>query len=556
MPSAPSCISSPTSACRRSSSPRLSGRSSNPAPSSRRLTPPMKLATLGATPLRSRWSSPCDSRGKTTSTSRPMSPQGRIASTIRSSDGPSENASPNTSVVTPCSRSDAPVGSSCKVPHAWLSTLTKPGATVRPVTSMTVASTCCGTSPTATIRSPSTATSARRAGAPVPSTTAPPRSTTVAGMPRVSGPYAAATWCGGDNRRWSLCHDGRASRRGGDATMSGVPVAPAAARLHASATVVDTHNDLLMLVSRRPPADQASYFRAHWLPQLQAGGVRVQVLPVFIDDDFRPEGALRHTLRMVEAAHRVTTEAADVATLCRTGAEIDATLAAGRIALVLALEGCEAIGTDVALLRTFARLGVRMVSFTHFGRTALADGSAEDSAGSRLTAAGVAAVRLLEELCVLIDVSHLSAAGTDHVLSLATRPVVASHSSAYALCEHHRNLTDDRLKGIAATGGVVGVNFFYGFIDRDSPTVGRLVDHIEHIAGVAGIDHVGLGPDFVKEVFEQLTPPAVSLDFDGLDGRRVIAGLDGPAGVPLLPEELLPPGGAGHPHHKGAGAQL
>jgi membrane dipeptidase len=126
-----------------------------------------------------------------------------------------------------------------------------------------------------------------------------------------------------------------------------------------------------------------------------------------------------------------------------------------------------------------------MVSFTHFGRTGLADGSAEDAAGSRLTAAGVDAVHLLEELAVLIDVSHLSAAGTDHVLELATRPVVASHSSAHALCAHHRNLTDERLKGIAATGGVVGVNFFFGFIDPDNPSVERLVDHVEHVAGVA-----------------------------------------------------------------------
>ncbi|HET7530428.1 MAG TPA: membrane dipeptidase [Mycobacteriales bacterium] len=316
-------------------------------------------------------------------------------------------------------------------------------------------------------------------------------------------------------------------------------VDPDAARLHAAATVVDTHNDLLMLVQRRPAEQQAAYFRDHWLPQLRAGGVDVQVLPVFIDDDFRPEGALRQTLRMIEAAHRVAAEAADAVALCRTGEEIDAAVDSGRLALVLALEGCEAVGTDVELVRTFARLGVRMVSFTHFGRTALADGSAEDPAGSRLTAAGVAAVSLLEELSVLLDVSHLSAAGTDHVLSLATRPVVASHSSAYALREHHRNLTDERLKGIAATGGVVGVNFFYGFIDPDTPTVGRLVDHIEHVAGVAGIDHVGLGPDFVKEVFEQLTPPAIPVDFEGIDGTRVIPGLDGPAGLPLVTEEML-----------------
>ena len=197
------------------------------------------------------------------------------------------------------------------------------------------------------------------------------------------------------------------------------------------------------------------------------------------------------------------------------------------------------MGTDVELLSTLYRLGIRMASFTHFGRTALADGSAEDEAGSRLTSAGVRAVALLQELGVLIDVSHLSAAGTDHVLSLATRPVVASHSSAYAVRAHHRNLTDERLKGIAASGGVVGVNFYYGFIDPDSPSIGRLADHIEHVASVAGIDHVGLGPDFVKEVYEQLTPPAASVDFEGMSGTVTIPGLETPAGLPLVTEELL-----------------
>lgn len=311
------------------------------------------------------------------------------------------------------------------------------------------------------------------------------------------------------------------------------------AAFHEDAVVVDTHNDLLMLVQRQPAKQQAAYFRERWLPQLRAGGVDVQVLPVFVDDDFRPEAALRQTLRMLEAAHRIAEDNSDTVALCRTGEEIDSALGKSQIALVLALEGCEAVGTDLELLRTFARLGVRMVSFTHFGRTALADGSAEDAAGSRLTAAGVAAVDLLEELGVLIDISHLSAAGTDHILEIASRPVVASHSSAHALRPHHRNLTDDRLKAIAASGGVIGVNFFYGFIDPAKPTVARLVDHIEHVAAVAGIDSVGLGPDFVKEVFEQLTPPAVSVDFEGLSGTVAIPGLDSPRGLPLVTGELL-----------------
>jgi membrane dipeptidase len=309
--------------------------------------------------------------------------------------------------------------------------------------------------------------------------------------------------------------------------------------LHHDAVVADTHNDLLMLVSRKPPAEQAAYFRDAWLPQLKAGGVDVQVLPVFIDDDFRPEGALRQTLRMLEAGHRVAEGNADAVALCTNGAEIDAALEAGRIALILALEGCEAIGIDVGVLETLARLGVRMASFTHFGRTALADGSAEDAAGSRLTRAGVDALHLLEELGVLVDVSHLSAAGTGHVLELSTRPVVASHSSAHAVQAHHRNLTDERLKGIAASGGVIGVNFFFGFVDPLNPTVGRIVDHIEHVASVAGIDHVGLGPDFIQQVMVEATPPICMTDFEGLDVTTCVEGLAGPDGLPLVTAELV-----------------
>ncbi len=309
--------------------------------------------------------------------------------------------------------------------------------------------------------------------------------------------------------------------------------------LHHDAVVVDTHNDLLMLCARRPRREQAAYFRDRWLPQLRAGGVDVQVLPVYIDDDFRPEGALRQTLRMLEAGWTVAEGNADAVAICLTGDDVDAALASGRIALVLALEGCEAVGTHVELFGSLYRVGVRMASFTHFGRTALADGSGEDAAGGRLTRAGVEAVAYCEELGILLDVSHLGAAGVDHVLELATRPVVASHSSAFALRAHHRNLTDERLKAIAAGGGVVGVNFFAGFIGPDNRTVGRVVDHVEHVASVAGVAHTGLGPDFVHEVYAELMPLATEIVMEGVDAKKLVPGLEGPEGLPLVTAELV-----------------
>jgi membrane dipeptidase len=311
-------------------------------------------------------------------------------------------------------------------------------------------------------------------------------------------------------------------------------------QLHTSAIVADTHNDLLMAVVARPPDRWAGYFRERWLPQLRDGGVDVQVLPVFIDSSFRPEGALRQTLRMIEAAHRLADGNPDEVALCLDGAAVDATLASGRIALVLALEGCPAIDDDVELLETMHRLGVRIASLVHFGRTALADGSGEDGTGGRLTRAGVAALAEMERLGMLFDVSHLGAAGVEHVLELATRPVIATHSSARALRDHHRNLTDAQLKGIATGGGVICVNFFAGFLDEAKYTVERLIDHILHVAEVAGIDHVGIGPDFIAEVEHDLWPAwCDDYTVEGIDIRSSVPGLEGPRGLPLVTAALV-----------------
>ncbi|MEU1731633.1 membrane dipeptidase, partial [Streptosporangium sp. NPDC020145] len=130
------------------------------------------------------------------------------------------------------------------------------------------------------------------------------------------------------------------------------------ADLHRDSVVADTHNDLLMAVTARPPHRWASFFRDRWLPQLHEGGVNIQVLPVFIDDRHRPEGALRETLRMIECAHTLAEGNPDHVRLCLTGQQIDHTLAENKIALVLALESAPGLDTNTELLPTLHRLGV------------------------------------------------------------------------------------------------------------------------------------------------------------------------------------------------------
>ncbi|GAA4115861.1 dipeptidase [Streptomyces hundungensis] len=310
--------------------------------------------------------------------------------------------------------------------------------------------------------------------------------------------------------------------------------------LHRRSVVADAHNDLLMAVAARPPQRWGSFFRQRWLPQLRDGGIDIQVLPVFIDDQYRPEGALRQTLRMLECAHILAEHNADDVALCLNGADIDAALAQGRIALVLALESAPGVDAFVELFSTLFRLGVRVASIAHWGRTPLADGSREDATRSRLTAPGVEALREMERLGMLFDISHLGASGVAHVLELATRPLIATHSNARALRDHHRNLTDDQIRGVAATGGVVCVNFVPDFLTDDQKKVSadRIVDHIEHVIAVAGVDHVGLGSDFVREVMTDVTPPCCE-SLDDEDPMFDFPGLEGPAGMPLVTEALV-----------------
>ena len=314
--------------------------------------------------------------------------------------------------------------------------------------------------------------------------------------------------------------------------------------LHANAVVVDAHNDLLLSVMADGVGPRGT-FKHRWLGELRAGGVDVQVCPVYCDPRI-PEAHLRQTLRMIAALKHEASVNHDDLALCRTGVEIDAAVADGKIALVLALEGTHALGPDETLVETFYELGVRMISFTHMGRTLLADGSGEDEVGSTLTRSGVAAVAEMERLGIILDVSHLNAAGVEHALEIATRPLVASHSAARAIRDHHRNLTDEQLRGIAENGGVVGVNLLAAFISDRDATIERVVDHYEHIAGVAGIEHVGVGPDFITDVFDDLYPADVDLTSEGLDPKATVPDLYATRHLPRLTAALLERGFSEH----------
>lgn len=305
--------------------------------------------------------------------------------------------------------------------------------------------------------------------------------------------------------------------------------------VHRDAVVVDGHLDLALTL--RPELGVRGTLAGRWIPELREGGVNVQVVPLFCDPD-PPEGALRRTLELLGAVRREARRNPDQVAICGHRGEIDAALDEGKIALVLALEGALALGADPGMIEIFFDLGVRMASFTHMGRSFFADGSAEEDSAGRLTRAGVAALREMEGLGMLFDCSHLSARGVGHVIEIATRPVVASHSSARALFDHHRNLEDGALRAIAATGGVIGVNLLACLTDPSHPSVERVVDHLAHLAEVVGVRHVAFGSDFVREIHDDLVPPHFDVTSEGLDSRLPVPGLYASRHLPHLTKAL------------------
>ncbi len=301
--------------------------------------------------------------------------------------------------------------------------------------------------------------------------------------------------------------------------------------------VADSHLDLLLAVRHQRERGHDDPFGAFWLPQLKSGGVRLQVLPVCTEEQFAGEGALRRCLLLLEEARRLADVHGDDVAIVTSDDELDACLESGRIALLLAIEGAEPVGRDLEVLDVLWRSGVRMCSLSWNRRTMLADGIGETDTGGRLTSLGVAAVGRLEELGVVVDVSHLSEAGFFHLAEVARKPFIASHSSCRAVCDHPRNLSDDQLRVVAERDGFVALNAFGPFLSEVAPTISDLVDHVEHAMTMVGIERVGLGTDFIDDVAQVVDPVLTGVLVD-LSSMPVTHGLQRPADYPALASAL------------------
>ena len=259
---------------------------------------------------------------------------------------------------------------------------------------------------------------------------------------------------------------------------------PAAEHLAVSGGYLDAAGPLIQ------PRDLARY-----LPDLRAGEVTTVLATVAsIEDSRYALGALAHWLALER-------ESSLPFRIARSAAEIEAAHEAGDLAVILHFQGGDPIEADVNLLDAYHALGVRVMQPTYNARNRLGDGCLE-RANSGLSKLGRAAIARMNELRIAVDVAHVGRRTSLDVIEASSAPVIVSHGNACGVYESRRNLTDEQITAVAASGGVIGVCAFPGFVSAADADLGQLLDHVDYLAGLVGAEHVGLGMDFSVETEE------------------------------------------------------
>jgi membrane dipeptidase len=280
------------------------------------------------------------------------------------------------------------------------------------------------------------------------------------------------------------------------------------AALHAATLTLDTHVDIPWPDTPDPRGQTG---RKVDFPKMRAGGLKAVVFIAFVPQTRRDAAQLAAATGRAEAmlhAIRATADGQHVR-VATTAAEVEAAAAGGALSVMLGVENGHAIGGDLSRLATFRALGACYMTLTHDGHNDLGDsarpradlGDPPEEHGG-LTPLGRAAIAEMNRIGLLVDVSHVSKRGMLEAARLSRVPVVATHTACRALVDHPRNLDDEQLDALRATGGLAQITAVSSFLKatpkggQPEATVADLVDHVDHAVARIGIDHVGLSSDF------------------------------------------------------------
>jgi len=312
-----------------------------------------------------------------------------------------------------------------------------------------------------------------------------------------------------------------------------------ALELHKSSVVVDTHLDLAGEIYNRYMAGEKEIIKTYYLDNFKKAGFNIIVSSLYIDDIFLPEMALRVALGQIRVLMEDIETCDGEVVLVKTKKELNDAVEQDKIAIIMSFEGLEPIGNDIGLLRIFYELGVRAAGLVWSRRNYVADGCyfdpVEEGQKGGLTKFGVEVVKKLEDMNMLIDVSHLNDEGFWDVVKFTNKPFIASHSCVRNLHGRMRNLTDEQIKMIAERNGVIGLNAYRSIagIKEGEDPIKRLCDHIEYIVNLVGAKHIGYGFDLCNSYYGS------ELKFQSNFQQNDSDGLKSHGETILLTEELL-----------------
>lgn len=337
--------------------------------------------------------------------------------------------------------------------------------------------------------------------------------------------------------------------------------------LHKLVPLTDGHNDLPWQYRNDADRDvwarDISQSQPEWhtdIPRLREGQLGAQFWSVYVPASMQGKGAVRATMEEIDIVYQLLQRYPDTFQLTLTADEVEAAFKDGKIASMIGIEGGHSIDSSMGALRMFHRLGAGYMTLTHGTNVPWADASTDTAQADGLTKFGEEVVREMNRLGMLVDLSHVAPATMHDALDVSEAPIIFSHSSSRAKCDHVRNVPDEVLKRLPQNGGVIMVTFVTSFISEEvrqhgiqrgeeadrlramrgsteesvqtglaawiethpmpKATLAQVADHIDHIRQTAGIDHIGIGGDF-----------------DGI--TSVPVGLEDVSTYPMLTAELI-----------------
>jgi len=310
------------------------------------------------------------------------------------------------------------------------------------------------------------------------------------------------------------------------------------------AIIIDTHADTpqVLLEEVYDLSNPASPFMIS-IPKMRTGHLGAEFFSIWVDVNWPKQDLIHRALDLIDVTDQQVARHPDVLGLATTADDIERLHREGKIAVLMGVEGGHQMEGDLHVLDIFYRLGVRYMTLTHTKNDELGDSSGDKPVWKGLSPLGKQAVARMNELGMMVDISHVSDDTFYDTLAVSKAPLIASHSSCRALCSAPRNMTDDMIRALAKNGGVMDINFYSGFLsqayldghvkiekqidnqlaearasyakqgkrlsyleevrierrltkDLPVPSYTAIADHIDHAVKVGGIDHVGLGSDF------------------------------------------------------------